>query len=708
MRKSGWMAVLALALAGLLWGCRSLPEQMAGKFSVHKVYGDHMVLQRQKPVQISGHAAPGEAVKVAIAPETGSAKEIAAYATADAQGEWEAVLPEMEAGGPYTVTVSGKEGSTPIVFRDVLIGEVWLCSGQSNMEMPVFSGRKHWNSMNGQAEAAAANDSKLRLYNSNLRKKVSPGVVQHEVDGPGWKIATPDVVAPFSAAGYYFGRQLRKDLDVPVGLINASWGGTPIESWISEEGYQLAGRSKELDRINAVRGEKGDGIEEQIRNAEAKQKRAFSDWEARFYGSDPAATAAAKAWKEPGFDDGNWASVKYPAVFPENVDGVIWYRVAVDLPDAWAGKDLTLDLGAIDDCDETYFNGVQVGAIGTKTANYWQTERKYKVPGKLVKAGRNVIAVRVSDMYGGGGFMAPAPALRNGGESVTLADKTWKSKMEFQADLKKIGARPDPTGSTNVGVRSPHFPSTLYNSMIAPWTVYPIRGAIWYQGESNSGRYEDYMILQPLLINDWRRLWDDPELAFVLTQLAAYQQHRPDRPLKDDFWKELPPGDNNWSKLREVQTATLALPNTGMAVCIDRGNHSDIHPADKQAVGYRLATEAERICYGRTEVSAGPLYKAMKIEGDKIRISFDNVGSGLVAEGGKPTSFAIAGKDGKFVWADAKIDGDTVLVWSDQVKDPIAVRYAWAMYPADANLFNKEGFPASPFRTDQPDYLLYR
>ena len=390
------------------------------------------------------------------------------------------------------------------------------------------------------------------------------------------------------------------------------------------------------------------------------------------------------------------------------MDGVIWYRVAVDLPEAWAGKDLTLDLGAIDDCDETYFNGVQVGAIGTKTANYWQTERKYKVPGKLVKAGRNVIAVRVSDMYGGGGFMAPAPALRNGGESVTLADKTWKSKMEFQADLKKIGARPDPTGSTNVGVRSPHFPSTLYNSMIAPWTVYPIRGAIWYQGESNSGRYEDYMILQPLLINDWRRLWDDPELAFVLTQLAAYQQHRPDRPLKDDFWKELPPGDNNWSKLREVQTATLALPNTGMAVCIDRGNHSDIHPADKQAVGYRLATEAERICYGRTEVSAGPLYKAMKIEGDKIRISFDNVGSGLVAEGGKPTSFAIAGKDGKFVWADAKIDGDTVLVWSDQVKDPIAVRYAWAMYPADANLFNKEGFPASPFRTDQPDYLLYR
>ena len=254
---------------------------------------------------------------------------------------------------------------------------------------------------------------------------------------------------------------------------------------------------------------------------------------------------------------------------------------------------------------------------------------------------------------------------------------------------------------------SPQFPATLYNAMIAPWIVYPVRGAIWYQGESNAGGWVDYMTLFPLLIKDWRAKWNDPAMPFVFVQLAAFERHTPTKPLADDFWKKLQPSDPSWAKLREVQTATLNLPNTGMAVAIDIGNHSDIHPNDKQTLAKRVAAEAERLAYGRKGVTAGPMYESMKIEGNKIRLGFTNVGKGLVAKGGKKLNcFAIAGKDGKFVWANARIEGASVLVWADSVKEPVAVRYAWSGYPGEPNFYNEEGFPACPFRTDMPDYLL--
>ena len=282
----------------------------------------------------------------------------------------------------------------------------------------------------------------------------------------------------------------------------------------------------------------------------------------------------------------------------------------------------------------------------------------------------------------------------------------WKYKVEFKIDTQKLGTRPTPPDDLSISQSSPYFPATLYNSMVAPWTVYPIRGVIWYQGESNAGAYEEYMKLHPLLIQDWRNKWNNPEMPFLFIQLAAFERHSPAKPGPADFWKNRQPSDSSWPKLREVQTATLAIPNTGMAVAIDVGNPFDIHPADKQTLGYRLGKEAERICYGSREISAGPLYERMTVEGNKVRLFFKNTGSGLVARDGAPTSFAIAGKDGNFVWADAKIDGDTVLVWSDKVKEPVEVRYAWAGYPGNANLYNKEGFPASPFRTAKPDYLL--
>ena len=242
--------------------------------------------------------------------------------------------------------------------------------------------------------------------------------------------------------------------------------------------------------------------------------------------------------------------------------------------------------------------------------------------------------------------------------------------------------------------------------MIAPWTVYPIQGVIWYQGESNAGAYQDYMTLFPLLIKDWRAKWHNPTMPFVFVQLSAFERHTPRVRLVDDFWKNRQPADSNWAMLREVQTATLNVPNTGMAVSIDIGDHSDIHPADKQTLGYRVAREAERLAYDRKGVTAGPMYESMKIEGDKIRLGFTNVGQGLYVKGKKLNCFAIAGKDGKFVWANARVEGNSVLVWADSVKHPVAVRYAWAGYPGEPNLYNLDGFPACPFRTDMPDYLL--
>lgn len=704
MRKL-YLALLALAAVVMLGACGSIsaPDKMAGTFTVHKVYGDHMVLQCDRPIRISGTAAPGESVKVTIGDNS-------AYATAGDDGEWTAELPAMKAGmQPYSMVVTGKEGTPGVSFEDVLIGEVWLASGQSNMEMPVYSGRQFWNSANGKAEVAAADHPGIRLFNTCQRRSVSPGVEQKEIAGPGWVVCSPETVGPFSALGYYFARQLHKDLNVPVGVINSSWGGTPIQSWISEAGYRSANRTGELAKIESSRKPSKEQ-EAKIAALKKKAKIAFDAWEKRFYAFDPAATAAAQAWKNPGFDDSGWQSEEVPSSPAADFDGIFWYRRTVTVPAEWAGKELTLSLGAIDDCDETFFNGEKVGATGTSTPNYWSVPRVYKIPGKLVKAGANTIAVRVADMYSNGGMAGPEPLfylqLGNDKNDRIRLNGAWKYKVEFKIDTQKLGTRPTPPNDLSLTQNHPYFPATLYNSMIAPWTVYPIRGVIWYQGESNAGAYEEYMKLHPLLIQDWRNKWNNPEMPFLFIQLAAFERHSPAKPGPADFWKNRQPSDSSWPKLREVQTATLAIPNTGMAVAIDVGNPFDIHPADKQTLGYRLGKEAERICYGSKAISAGPLYERMTVEGNKVRLFFKNTGSGLVARDGAPTSFAIAGKDGNFVWADAKIDGDTVLVWSDKVKEPVEVRYAWAGYPGNANLYNKEGFPASPFRTAKPDYLL--
>lgn len=575
------------------------------------------------------------------------------------------------------------------------------------MQMPVWSLGPFWSSRNGQEEAKRANYPEIRLYNST--RVVSPGIERSAITGPGWLVCSPETVKDFSALGFYFGRQLFRDLKIPIGLIHSSWGGTRVEPWISKAGFESINRSAELAQIRTAEDPQAINKEKaRLKAMRDKADAAFNAWYKKFHATYAAETKAAADWKNPEYDVSSWTTVKVPGVIDPEIDGVVWFRRDVDLPASWADKDLRLSLGAIDDCDETFFNGVKVGGIGPDTPNYWDHKRMYTVPGKLVKAGKNTIAIRVIDTFSNGGFVSPAnliyvqcgsdPAQRIG------LDGNWKSKLEFKVDPKKIGSRP--TVTANYALSSSQFPATLYNSMIAPWTVYPIQGVIWYQGESNAGAYQDYMTLFPLLIKDWRAKWHNPTMPFVFVQLSAFERHTPRVRLVDDFWKNRQPADSNWAMLREVQTATLNVPNTGMAVSIDIGDHSDIHPADKQTLGYRVAREAERLAYDRKGVTAGPMYESMKIEGDKIRLGFTNVGQGLYVKGKKLNCFAIAGKDGKFVWANARVEGNSVLVWADSVKHPVAVRYAWAGYPGEPNLYNLDGFPACPFRTDMPDYLL--
>lgn len=677
--------------------------KLASAFRVHRIYDDYMVLQRGRPIRISGTANPGEAVQVTIGANS-------ANGIAGADGEWAAVLPPMKAGGPYQVTVSGAPECAKITFNDVLVGEVWLAGGQSNMEMPVFSPKPFWSSLNGRQEAARADYPNIRLYNATSKKSVSPYEPQSDPIGPGWRICTPETAAPFSAAAFYFGRRLQEDLGgVPVGLISASWGGTRIEPWISRGGFENAGRTRELMQIKQATG--GKDYSDSFEAAKAEAKRRFQEWEKRFFSTYAAETRAAADWKNPDLDDSNWdVVVNLASSFPNDKDGVGWYRKTVEIPPEWAGQELTLSLGVLDDCDITYFNGFRVGSTDSTVENYWSVRRSYKIPGALVKTGRAVIAVRLIDYFMNGGFQSPTNEMylsAKDGRRLPLSG-AWRFKLEFAVDPAKIGIRPDPLGYMKISDRHPNFPATLYNSMIAPWIGFPIRGVIWYQGESNVGSAADYAQLHKLLITDWRRLWHDPELAFIFVQLSGFEKHTPSNRLSDHFQDGREPGESSWAELREAQAAALALPHTGMAVSIDAGDHSDIHPANKQIIGFRLAREAERLCYEQNIVSAGPCFKSMKIEGDKAILAFTNIGSGLIAQGsenGHLNGFAVADEHGKFFRADAVIDGDKVIVSSPLVKTPATVRYAWANYAGNLNFYNKEGFPAAPFRTNPPDYL---
>ena len=639
------------------------------------VIGDNMVVPRGRPIPIWGWTVPHASVKIRLGSNS-------VTTSADSKGAFKTSIPPMPAGGPHELVV---EGPSQAIRKNILVGEVWVCSGQSNMQWPVQS------SADPEKEIAAASFPEIRFFTVP-----NDAVLEPQTDvAAEWLACTPGSVADFSAVGYYFGRELHRLLGVPIGLINSSWGATRIEAWISRGSLMSDPVSrKEIEQY-----------EDYLATPKAAENLAAflklpSDLNERERLSaipDPGNQGFAKGWADPAFDDSEWPTMTIPQGWQQaghNVSGVFWFRKRVDLPADWAGMDLTLRLGACDKHDTTYFNNEPIGATGWETESAWCSRRGYTVPGRLVRAGTNEIAVRVYSYIYQGGMIGPASSMRIGpavdsGAAPKPLDGTWRYQMEH--DFGFVQSPPSPPGAGN-----PNSPHILYDSMIYPLLPYAVRGVIWYQGEGNCDRAFHYRTLQRLLICDWRKAWGSEDLHFLIVQLANYM------PIQKE------PCESVWAELREAQRMALSLPNTGMAVAIDIGDAVDIHPINKQEVGRRLARSALAGAYGQQVVFSGPMLLDSRIEGNAIRLRFDPCGAGLAsADGGPLKGFAVAGDDCVFHWAHAQIEEDTLLVHAETVPNPVSVRYAWADNPV-CNLINGDGLPASPFRTDdEPGLTAY-
>ena len=618
------------------------------------VFADNMVLQRGLAVPVWGKATPGERVSVTFA---GQRKE----GKAGQEGEWIIQLDPLTASAePGELIVTGKNR---VVIKNVLVGEVWLCSGQSNMELKLSD------AANAEQEVRDAHFPAIRFLSVPRVPCNSPLT---ELHGAQWTVCSPQTAGAFSAVGYFFGRELHRKLGVPIGLIDASWGGTKAESWTSLES---------LGQIPAMASD--------LAAREARLRSSKSHSKPGLYAVPLECTTDIRnggyplGWADIPNPPGDWADMTLPAQWQQrglDFSGILWFRKSVELPPEWVGRDLNLSVGTVDKTDTTYFNNVKVGGLGTEQRpDAYRVNRAYNVAGMLSRKGANAIAVRVhSDLFDGG-MTGPAEAMTLSCPSLPESpairlDGVWKYAVEC-----------------NYGPRTCSEAATLFNGMISPLTRFALRGVVWYQGESNEFVPALYNELLPCLIQDWRAHWGIQGLPFLIVQLPNFR--------KVSFFE----ANSAWPKLREAQTLALRLPNTGVITTIDLGEAGDIHPKRKQPVGYRAALNALANVYGMKVEWSGPVYSSVKVENGAIRLHFTRVGGGLVAKGGSfLKGFVICGANRKFIPAVATIDGEDVLVFSPEVKEPLAVRYAWADNP-DCNLYNQAGLPASPFRTDTFD-----
>ena len=629
---------------------------------MNPLFTDNMVMQQKSDAPVWGTATPGADVTVVT-----SWNKAKYTATADENGRWTVKVKTPKAGGPYSMTVT-EAGCQPITISNILMGEVWLCSGQSNMQMPV---KGDWAKVNNCDEEVKNADYPMLRLISVQRITSSKPETDFPTYGDGWQVCSPETIAEFSATAYFFGREVHLKQNVPVGLIHSSWGGTTIEAWMSKEA--LAGVKDLGSQAEFVSTWPAEREDRKIQTQKANEA-----WN-RMAAAYNDLCAASNGFADVNFDHSAWADMTLPGSIENvyrNYDGHVLVRKVVEIPAAWAGKQLTLHINAVDDEDVTYFNGVQVGK-----GSGWSNQRNYTVPADIVKGGNVVVAIRIMDSGGGGGITGDKSTFYlqgPDGAKVSLAGE-WKSKTDGDGF-------PMPPKPVNM-YDEPYWSTVLYNAMIAPLVPYAIKGAIWYQGCSNDDRAYQYRDLQKLLIAGWRDQWGY-DFPFYITQLANYTG------------LQNAPCESSWAELREAQLiASKTMPQTGMAVTIDIGEAGDIHPRNKQEVGRRLALQALNKTYGMAVECSGPIYEGYEVDGNVIRIRFSSVGRGLVAKGGKLKGFTIAGADRKFYWADAKIVGNCVEVSCKDVPRPLAVRYAWAHNPI-CNLFNKAGLPASPFRTD--------
>lgn len=610
------------------------------------IFSDNMVLQRDVPLKIWGWAKKNETVEVRFMGQLKKTK-------ADKNGWWKLQLDPISYGGPYQMEIKGRENK--ILLKNILIGEVWLASGQSNMEWTVK------NSKDAIVEISKGNYPQIRSF--NVEKAIS-SEPKSDLDGV-WQVCSSKTLADFSAVAYYFARKLHTELGIPIGIINSSWGGTDIETWTSPDSFNnLADHFK--DRYQ---GFKIDNLEEFMKENDKKKT--------AYYQALEKDAAISDKWVDSNLDFSSWNKMQVPQLWEkvlDDVDGIIWFKYKICLPESVAGKAATIHLGTIDDDDITWINNVRLG----ETKGY-NISRHYPVPENTLKEGLNTITVSITDTYGGGGFYGNASDMyiETEGEEYPLSGEWYYKESVTNKQF----------GFTNL---SPNVqPSLLYNAMIHPIIQFPIKGVIWYQGENNAMQAYNYRTLFPNMIKDWRSKWGY-EFPFYWVQLANYMA------------KDEKPRESEWAELREAQTMTLSLPHTGQAVITDIGDADDIHPRNKQDVGSRLALIALNKDYGKKDiVYSGPIFKSMKIEGNKVVISYENVETGLIVRNkyGYVEGFAIAGSDNKFEWAKAYVHGDTVVLYSDKVQNPVAVRYSWGNNP-DVNLFNEAGLPAVPFKTD--------
>ena len=635
-------------LFGLLFGLFVLSF---AQVRLPKLISDGMVMQRNQPVKILGWASPEEKISLSF---NGSE-----YQTiADEQGNWQVVLGTFEAGGPYTLSI---QASNQLIIKDIWMGDVWICSGQSNMELPMRRVSPIY-----EDEIASADYPFIRYF--DVPQTYNFKESQTDLPSGQWVSTNPETVLKFSAAAYFFAKDLYDSYKIPIGLIHSALGGSPVESWISEDSIQkYPAYYQENQRFKD---------DELIRSIQTSDQRRIEEWYADLRAKD-AGYQSSKTWHAEDLDDSAWAKMDSLGYWEKDkngipINGVMWFRKKIDVPASFIGKPVKLLLGCIVDADSVFINEQFVG-----TTTYQYPPRRYSVPEGVLREGENTIVIRVISNSGQGGFVQDKPYQLVLGDQIIDLRKDWKYKLGGHTDFLE--------GETFIRWK----PVGLYNAMISPLLNYPIKGVIWYQGESNAGRAVEYRNLFPTMIRDWRNRWNQGDFPFLFVQLANFMRSYPQ------------PTESNWAMLRESQLKTLSLPNTGMAVAIDIGEWNDIHPLNKKDVGKRLALNAHKWAYGKEAVVySGPVYESMQIDGNKIVLTFSHIGSGLMIKGDKPGAFAIAGKDKRFVWAEAKIENNQVIVWSDDIPEPVAVRYAWADNPADANLYNKEGLPASPFRTE--------
>lgn len=612
-----WLFVAALCV-----------PQLSAKVRLPRLVSDRMVLQRDTELDIWGWADPGEKVTVRFQgrhydTETG------------ADGCWHVLLPPQQAGGPFVLEVN------EIVIRDVLVGDVWLCSGQSNQETPIARLTDKFPEIN------VSNNHMIRHY--KVPTQDVKGELREEIAGnAGWHSAISSDVMNWTALAYFFAQEAYEHTHVPVGMLVSSLGGSAIESWISQEHLkefpQLLVDQAAFDSLKLARQDRGAG-----------------------------------RWQLPECDDSDWATMTVPGYWRENgadIRGTVWCRKTFDVPASMAGRHARLYMGTMVDSDSVFVNGTFVGFT-----SYTYPPRKYNIPAGVLREGKNVIAVRLTANGGNGGFVKDKRYAIVGDEAEIDLTGTWRYKTGIdQSEVQRLSARLANLDRTGSG---------LYNGMIYPIRHYRVKGAIWYQGETNAGNPAPYADYLKALITNWRELWQWPDMPFLLVQLPNFMEKK-DRPT-----------DSGWARIRDAQFRTaLSVPHTELAVTYDVGEWNDIHPLDKKTVAHRLFLGARRLVYGEKVNASGPLYKDMQVDGDRIVLSFTETGRGLACRGKELKHFAIAGEDRKFVWAKAVIRGNKVVVSSPEVKHPVAVRYAWSDNPSDANLCNKDGLLASPFRTD--------